>query len=52
MRPSSTSNTSAASTSPQAKKMCRTSCRCRNVMIENSAPVPQMALPSVNQSAR
>src|SRR5450756_3004102 len=32
--------------------MCRTSPVCRNVMTENSAPTPQTALASVNQSAR
>src|ERR1700712_2357799 len=32
--------------------MCRMSPVCRNVITENSAPTPQKALASVNQSAR
>src|SRR3989344_5739318 len=52
MRPSSTSKISAASTRAHAKYTCSTSFVSRYDMTENSAPTPQTALPSVNQSAR
>ena len=50
--PSRTSNTSAAGIREQASSRCQTAPVCRYDITEKSAPTPQQALPSVNQSAR
>jgi len=52
MRPSSTSKTSASGISAHAKYRCISSPDCRYDITENSAPTPQKAFASVNQSAR